>query len=110
MVQSKILLKHFLLDNNCQSMNEQEMEKIKFAIKALEERNAKVQADKAWETSFFRKASILLITYFLAVLVMYIIGIQKFWYNALIPTLGYFLSTLTLPLLKKMWIQKYMGK
>lgn len=75
-------------------------------LQAIEDRNHKVDADKAWETSTFRKVSILVITYAVAVVVMYTIGVGDVFFNALIPTIGFFLSTLTMPALKRWWLQK----
>jgi hypothetical protein len=74
-------------------------------VEIIKQRNAKVEADKAWEISVFRKISILTITYILACLVMYVIGVTDFWLNALIPTLGFFLSTLSFGGLKQFWIK-----
>lgn len=89
-------------------MNSDQSEKINKEIQALQERNKHVEADKAWETSKFRKFSICIITYSIASLVMWTIGVQKVLLNALIPTLGYFLSTQSLPAIKKWWIKKYL--
>jgi hypothetical protein len=74
-------------------------------IKEIQQRNKKVEADKAWETSNFRKTTISVITYFLVVLFLYTIKAPKPWLNALIPTAGFILSTLTLPFIKKWWIK-----
>lgn len=66
-----------------------------------------MEADKAWETSIFRVISITAGTYIIAGLVLYAIGNEYPLRNALIPTLGYFLSTQSLPFLKKRWIDKH---
>ena len=84
---------------------EQPIQKIQQEISEIKERNRKVEADKAWETSVFRMVSILILTYLIASWVMYIINVEKYWLNALIPTLGYFLSTLSLPIVKKWWVK-----
>ncbi|MFZ5982647.1 MAG: hypothetical protein ACOYS2_03720 [Patescibacteria group bacterium] len=84
---------------------EQPIQKIKQEISEIKERNRKVEADKAWETSVFRMVSILILTYLIASWVMYIINVKEYWLNALIPTLGYFLSTLSLPIVKKWWVK-----
>ncbi len=75
-------------------------------INAIEERNKKVEADKAWEGSNFRIFSLCFITFIIASFVMYFIGVQRYLLNALIPTLGYFLSTQSLPMIKRWWITK----
>lgn len=75
-------------------------------IGAIQERNARVEADKAWETSLFRKLLVSVITYIVASFALYVIGVSDFYLGAIIPTLGFFLSTLTIPTIKKWWIKK----
>ena len=56
---------------------------------ALKERNVRVEAGKAWEVSFFRKASIAVVTYIIAVVAMYFVGINDYFTNAIkIPAAG----------------------
>ncbi len=74
-------------------------------IEVLKERNARVEADKAWETSSFRVFCIVVVTYMIAALVMVMIGVSNYLTNALIPTIGYFLSTLSLPFVKNWWVK-----
>ncbi|MBN2779472.1 MAG: hypothetical protein JXQ74_00185 [Alphaproteobacteria bacterium] len=73
-------------------------------IKKLQERNQKVESDKAWEGSYTRRVLIALITYGLACVFMASISVENFYLNALIPTGGYLLSTLTIPVVKKLWL------
>jgi len=77
-------------------------------IHELQRRNQRVEADKAWETSTYRIVSITIITYIIATAVMWGIGVEQPWLGALIPTIGYYLSTQSLPFLKKRWIKKYL--
>jgi len=80
-------------------------------MKSIEEilaRNSKVEIDKAWETSKTRRAVIAFITYLTAATFLKIIGNDTPLINALVPVGGYVLSTLSLPFLKKMWVQ-YQG-
>lgn len=72
----------------------------------IEERNKRVELGKAWETSFTRKFSIALFTYLSIAIYMYAIGINNPWLNAIIPTVGFLLSTLTLSFVKEFW-EKY---
>ena len=88
----------------------EEIEQIKKEITDIKERNVRVEADKAWETSRFRMSSILILTYVVATLVMYILEIQKPFLNSLIPTMGFFLSVQSLPFLKKIWIKRYLER
>lgn len=79
-------------------------------MKSVEEiliRNARVEADKAWETSKTRRAVIATVTYFVATFFMWRIGVSDPFLNALVPTGGYLLSTLSLAFIKKYWLKKF---
>lgn len=78
------------------------------SIEQILERNSRVELDKAWETSKTRRAVIAIITYAVAYFFMWRIGFGEAYLNALIPTGGYLLSTLSLPFIKKYWLKKYM--
>lgn len=84
-----------------------EIEEIKKEIEILKKRNAMVETDKAWETSVLRKFLIAIFTYLAITIYMWAIGIDLPMLNAIIPTIGFLLSTLTLPLFKKWWVKKY---
>lgn len=77
----------------------QDMEKIK-------ERNKRVEADKAWETSVSRKVLIAVLTYFVIVLFFYFAGLPKPFVNSIVPALAFVLSTTTLSAFKKIWLKK----
>lgn len=85
-------------------------ENLQKEIEELKTRNNRVEADKAWETSEFRIFSLTVITYIVAVIVFYLIGTKNYFLNALIPTVGYFLSMQSLPFIKRWWVRKYLGK
>ncbi len=76
-------------------------------IEKIKERNKRVEADKAWETSLFCKVLISVFTYLITAIVFYLIGVENYLASALIPTTGYFLSVQSLPFIKKWWIKKY---
>jgi len=76
------------------------------SIEDILSRNSRVELDKAWETSVTRRTVIAVITYTIAALFMYRIGIADYLVNALVPTGGYLLSTLSLPFVKKLWLNK----
>ena len=84
-------------------MSVEEMEKEILAIKA---RNKRVEGDKAWEVSSFRVASIAILTYLVVVITLLVIGVENAVAGALIPALGFILSTRTLPQLKQHWLEK----
>jgi hypothetical protein len=79
-------------------------------VQKIEERNARVEAEKAWETSVFRICSIMLITYVVACGVLLVIGNDNPLRNAFIPVIGYFLSTQSLPFIKSYWINLHLKK
>lgn len=85
------------------------MENIGDEIKNIQERNKRVELDKSWETSFFRKAAIVVLTYFVIVLFFIFAGLPRPFVNATVPTLGFVLSTLSLSVFKKIWL-KYIYK
>ncbi len=74
-------------------------------IEKIKERNRQVEADKAWEVSKTRRAIIAIMTYFVIVLFLWSIHVPNPWINALVPTIGFVLSTLTLPFFKRLWLE-----
>lgn len=80
-----------------------EIKYIKEEIAIIKARNKKVEADKAWEISLFRKVLIAFLTYFTFVIFFISVDFQKPFINALVPTLAYFISTLSIPFFKKIW-------
>jgi len=86
---------------------ENRIENLEKEIESLRERNRRVEAEKAWETSYTRAFSIAIITYFVAAVVMYVIGVENYLLGALVPTIGFVLSTQSLPAIKRWWIRKH---
>jgi len=80
-------------------------EEIEIEIQKIKERNVKVELEKAWETSTARAISLLAMTYLLASLLLLVIKNEHPFINALVPTLGYFLSFQSLPFIKKWWMK-----
>ncbi len=78
-------------------------------IESIKERNKRVELDKSWETSKTRRLIIAIMTYITIVIFLFLIKNSHPWLNATVPTLGFVLSTLILPTLKKYWI-KYIYK
>lgn len=75
-------------------------------IEKIEKRNQRVELDKGWEGSLARRVLIVLFTYISIGGYMWAIGVDKPLLNAVIPSLGFSLSTLTLPYFKKLWMEK----
>ena len=80
---------------------------IESSIKKIEARNKRVEQDKAWEVSYTRRAFICLITYLCGCIVFkYIVGAPEWHIGAVVPVMGYALSTLGLPWVRKVWEKK----
>lgn len=75
-------------------------------LEALEARNRRVEADKGWETSLERRAAILVLTYIVVSIFLTIIGTPHAWVSAIVPSLGFLLSTLTITVLKQNWLKR----
>lgn len=82
---------------------EQEIEKIKA-------RNEKVELDKARETSLARKCTIALLTYIVIVLFFTIAKLGNPFINAIVPTVGFLLSTISFDILKKLRLKQHKVK
>jgi hypothetical protein len=80
------------------------MESLENTLREIQERNKRVEADKAWETSLTRRLSIAVITYLTACLFLLLIGVELPHVNALVPTGGYLLSTVSLPWIRRRWM------
>lgn len=85
---------------------EQEITILKDEIEKIKARNRRVEADKAWETSSTRTLFIAGSIYILAVILMILTQTVNPLLNALIPSIGYFLSTSTYGILKNWWLEK----
>lgn len=83
------------------------MDDLNKRVMNIEIRNKKVETDKAWEVSWTRKILILILTYVVAFSYLEIADTTNPYLGALVPCLGFFLSTLTLKVAKNIWIKKY---
>ncbi len=75
-------------------------------ILKIEERNARVEKDKKWETSAVRIFTVAVLTYFVAVLTFWILRNQDYWLTAFVPTIGFMLSVQSVPFVKKWWLHR----
>ena len=80
-----------------------ELAELALRISSIEARNRRVELEKAWELSLTRKISILALTYLVMILVFWSLESEKYALNAIVPTLGFFLSTVSLPKVKAWW-------
>lgn len=80
------------------------MKDLEKEIEKIKERNKKVEKDKAWETSFMRKASIAILTYIVVVIYSYLIkSVSNIFLSSLVPVMGFLLSTLSLKVIRNIW-------
>ena len=80
------------------------MEKIEKEIKAIKERNKRVETDKAWETSWTRRICICILTYIVVVIYSWMVSkVNNIWLSSVVPVIGFTLSTLSLKLVRKIW-------
>lgn len=73
-------------------------------LEMIKDRNRRVEANKAWETSKTRAVLVALITYFVMILVMHALKVENPFISAIIPTLGFLLSTLSVNSVKNFWM------
>ncbi|MCX6824214.1 MAG: hypothetical protein NT085_03735 [candidate division SR1 bacterium] len=81
------------------------MKDLKQEIEIIKKRNERVEADKARETSTLRKIIIMLLTYAVIVLFLYTAKLSQPRTNAIVPTIGFMLSTLGLNTIKNIWLK-----
>jgi len=75
-------------------------------LQAIAIRNNRVEDDKAWEVSWSRRLSIMVLTYLVvAFYLRFVVRIEP-WINALVPVIGFLLSTLTMSILKQRWLKR----
>lgn len=83
-----------------------DLKKLEKRISDIEKRNKRVEGDKAWETSNLRKILIIILTYIFAVLYLKIADTTNPFLGAVVPCVGFFLSTQTLNFIKNYWLNK----
>lgn len=81
------------------------IDKLSREVELIKHRNERVEADKAWEISWTRKILLIIFTYISIGSYMFAIGVNKPWLNAVVPSIGFLLSTLTLPYFKNLWLK-----
>jgi len=82
------------------------VQSLEVEIKKIKARNSRVEADKAWETSFTRRGIIAIGTYMFSVVFLVTIKAPEPALSALIPATAFLISSLTLPQLKEWWLSR----
>ena len=85
-------------------------EKIENEIRNIKTRNARVELDKKWETSWTRRLCICGLTYIVVVFYSFTIQqISNVFLSSLVPVIGFTLSTLSLGFMRRIW-ERRIGK
>jgi hypothetical protein len=79
-------------------------------VQKIEDRNRAVELDKAWETSWARKLLIVVFTYIAIGIFLSVIKVDRPWLSAIVPAVGFTLSTLTMPFFKDAWEKRMRSK
>ena len=78
--------------------------KIESEIKSIKARNARVELDKKWETSWTRRLCICVLTFIVVVIYSFTIQqVSNVFLSSLVPVIGFTLSTLSLGFVRKIW-------
>lgn len=78
--------------------------KIESEIKNIKTRNARVELDKKWETSWTRRLCICILTYIVVLIYSFTIRqVSNVFLSSLVPVIGFTLSTLSLGFVRKIW-------
>ena len=86
------------------------LKQLETEVEKIKQRNQRVELDKKWETSAERKILISILTYLVILIFMLVSKIPDPFTNAVVPTAGFVLSTLSLPFFKEMWIKRFYKK
>ena len=87
-------------------MRMDDLTQLKQDIAEIKARNVRVEQDKAWETSAARKLLIAVLTYIVIVLFFLVAHLGNPFVNAIVPTIGFLLSNLSIDAAKKWWIRR----
>ena len=83
------------------------MEELKNELEEIKLRNKRVELDKKWETSYTRKICICVLTYIVVLIYSNMVNkSNNIFLSSLVPVIGFFLSTLSLRLVRKLWEKK----
>ena len=80
------------------------LEDLQKDVRTIKERNARVEADKAWETSWLRRGLVMVLTYIVIVVFFLVAELPNPWVNAIVPAVAFLLSTVSVGLMKNWWL------
>lgn len=82
-----------------------ELEILKKEIVQINDRNKRVELDKAWELSWTRKFIVAFLTYAVVVCFFIFAKLPDPFVNSIVPALAFIVSNLALPVFKKIWMR-----
>lgn len=87
------------------------MEELDKRVNKIEQRNCKVELDKAWKTSWTRKICIAILTYIVVVIYSFLVKeFNEVWLTSIVPVIGFLLSTLSLNIVRGVWEKRVRKK
>ena len=86
------------------------MANIEQRIRVIEERNSRVESDKAWETSKLRRFVLALVTYLVILYFLILINAPNPYLNALIPAGAYLIQQYSIPFFRRFWEKNFYKK
>ncbi len=81
------------------------MENLEQRVKNIEDRNSKVEAEKAWERSLTRRSLLMIFSYLAIAIFFIVIKIEHPWVNAIVPALAFMIQQLSMPFFKQIWFK-----
>ena len=76
-------------------------------LKKVLSRNKKVDKEVLWKNSYTHRISVSILIYVISVCCFYFTSVSEIFIIALIPSLGYFISTIKLKIIRNIW-EKYL--
>jgi uncharacterized membrane-anchored protein len=83
------------------------IEELSVKIEEIKKRNQRVEADKAWETSWLRRLIIFVLTYIVISIFFIFAQLPKPFINAIVPAVAFIVSALTIPVFKAWWLKRF---
>lgn len=86
---------------------ENDFQKLWQELETIKARNRRVEAAKAWETSWIRRLLVAVLTYAIVVIFMFMADFSRPFLEALVPTAAYLLSMSSVSFIQKWWLKRY---
>lgn len=81
------------------------LQQLEEEINKIKERNKRVETEKSWETSWTRRLMLASLTYIVISVLFISMGIVSPLKNAVVPSIAFIVSNLSMPFIKKFWLR-----